>query len=157
MDSQDAIKLLEADHREAEALFDTFEKVKDKATAQEKMEIAKKVCGALLIHMEMEEKIFYPQVRQKIGDDDLMNESVVEHAGAKDLIRQIGMLKPDDPMFDAKIKVLAEQIKHHVEEEESEMFPKAQKSGLDLSVIGAELLKAKNQMREEHGLSPVPA
>lgn len=157
MDSQDAIKLLEADHREAEALFDHYEKVKEKASTQEKMEIAKKVCSALLIHMEIEEKIFYPQVRQKIDDDDLMNESLVEHAGAKDLIKQIGQLKPDDPMFDAKLKVLGEQIKHHVEEEESEMFPKVKKAGLDLSVIGAELLKGKNQMREEHGLTPVAA
>lgn len=157
MDSQDAIKLLEADHREAEALFDQFEKVKDKASAHEKMEIAKKVCGALLIHMEIEEKIFYPQVRQKIGDDDLMNESVVEHAGAKDLIRQIGRLDADDPMFDAKMKVLGEQIKHHVEEEESDMFPKVKKTRLDLAIIGAELLKGKNQMREEHGLSPLAA
>lgn len=157
MDSQDALKLLEADHREAEALFERFEKIKDKASADEKLDIAKKVCSALLIHMEIEEKIFYPQVRQKIDDDDLMNESVVEHAGAKDLIKQIGALKPDDPMFDAKIKVLGEQIKHHVEEEESEMFPKVRQAKLDLAVLGAELLKGKNQMREEHGLNPVPA
>lgn len=121
------------------------------------MEIAKKVCGALLIHMEIEEKIFYPQVRQKIDNDDMMNESVVEHAGAKDLIKKIGALKPDDPMFDAKMKVLGEQIKHHVEEEESDMFPKIKKVQLDLAVLGAELLKGKNQMREEHGLSPVAA
>lgn len=157
MDSQDAIKLLEADHREAEELFEKYEKIKDKASAQEKMEIAKKVCGALLIHMELEEKIFYPQVRQKIDDDDLMNESVVEHAGAKDLIKQIGLLNADDPMFDAKLKVLGEQIKHHVEEEESEMFPKVKKAQIDLAVVGAELKKGKEQMREEQGLLPASA
>lgn len=157
MDSQDAIKLLEADHREAEALFDHYEKVKEEASAQEKMKIAKKVCSALLIHMEIEEKIFYPQVRKKIDDDDLMNESVVEHASAKDLIKQIGQLKPNDPMFDAKIKVLGEQITHHVEEEESEMFPKVKKAKLDLSLIGAELRKGQSRMREEHGLTPVAA
>lgn len=157
MDSQDAITLLETDHREAEALFENFEDIKDKESAQEKLELAKKVCGALLIHMEIEEKIFYPQVRQKINDDDLVNESVVEHAGAKDLIKQLGALKADDPMFDAKMKVLSEQIKHHVEEEESEMFPKVRKANLDLNVIGAELLKGKNQMREESGLPPTDA
>ncbi|WP_249777556.1 hemerythrin domain-containing protein [Herbaspirillum robiniae] len=121
------------------------------------MKIAKKVCSALLIHMEIEEKIFYPQVRKKIDDDDLMNESMVEHARAKDLIKQIGQLKPNDPMFDAKIKVLGEQITRHVEEEESEMFPKVKKAKLDLSLIGAELRKGQNRMREEHGLTPVAA
>lgn len=154
MDSQDAITLLEGDHREAEALFEKFEDIKDKGSAQEKLELAKKVCGALLIHMEIEETIFYPQVRQKINDDDLMNESVVEHAGAKDLIKQLGELKADDPMFDAKMKVLSEQIQHHVEEEESEMFPKVRKANLNLDIIGAELLKGKNQMREQNGLPP---
>jgi hypothetical protein len=86
-----------------------------------------------------------------------MNEAEVEHEGAKDLIRQLGELKPSDPMFDAKIKVLGEQIEHHVEEEESDMFPKARKSGIDLDALGAELLAAKNQMRVQHGLPAVPA
>lgn len=157
MDSQDAISLLEADHREAEAIFHQFEKIKEKGSAEEKLALAKKVCGALLIHMEIEEKIFYPQVRQQIDDDDLMNESVVEHAGAKDLITQLGELKADDPMFDAKMKVLSEQIQHHVDEEESEMFPKVRKAGLDLDVIGAELLKGKTQMLEDNGLPPTGA
>jgi hemerythrin superfamily protein len=155
MDSQDALTLLQGDHREAEELFEKFEDIKDKASAQEKFELAQKVCGALLIHMEIEEKIFYPQVRQRIGDDDLMNESVVEHAGAKDLIKLLGELKADDPMFDSKMKVLSEQIQHHVEEEESEMFPKVRKANLDLQVLGAELLKGKAQMQEEQGLAPV--
>jgi uncharacterized coiled-coil DUF342 family protein len=86
-----------------------------------------------------------------------MNEALVEHDGAKELIKQIGQLKPSDPMFDAKIKVLSEQIDHHVEEEETDMFPKARSSGIDLIELGAQLLEAKNRMREEHGLPVVLA
>lgn len=155
--SQDAIQLLKADHEEAKKLFDHYENVKDRASPAEKMDIAKQVCGALLIHMEIEEKIFYPRVRAKISDDDLMNEAEVEHNGAKDLIQQLGDMDASDPMFDAKIKVLGEQIEHHVEEEEDEMFPKARKSGVDLVALGQELLAAKNQMRVSHGLEAVAA
>jgi hemerythrin superfamily protein len=152
--TQDAIALLKADHREAEALFEQYEKLKDADKTQEKFAIAKKVCSALLIHMEIEEKIFYPRVRGPVKDDDLMNEAVVEHAGAKDLITQLGALKPDDPMFDAKIKVLSEQIEHHVEEEEKEMFPKAEKSGVNLDQLGEDLFVAKNKLRVSHGMPP---
>lgn len=152
--TQDAIALLKADHREAEDLFEQYEKLKDADKTQEKYTIAKKVCAALLIHMEIEEKIFYPRVRGLVHDDDLMNEAVVEHAGAKELIEQLGSLKPEDPMFDAKIKVLSEQIQHHVEEEEKEMFPKAEKSGADLERLGEELLSEKKKIRVARGMPP---
>jgi hemerythrin superfamily protein len=155
--SQDAIVLLKSDHKEVKELFEKYEKTKDHSSDEQKMEIAKKVCGALLIHMEIEEKFFYPRVRQQIDDNDLMNEALVEHNGAKDLIKQLGEMKASDPMFDAKIKVLSEQIDHHVEEEETDMFPKARKSGIDLIELGRELFEAKNKMRVGRGLQAVPA
>jgi hemerythrin superfamily protein len=153
--THDAIELLKSDHREAEDLFEQYEKLKDADKTQEKLAIAKKVCGALLIHMEIEEKLFYPRVREATKDDDLVNEAVVEHTGAKDLIKQLGTMKPEDPMFDAKIKVLSEEIGHHVEEEEKEMFPKTQKTDIDLEALGNTLFEAKNKLRVEHGLPPV--
>ena len=152
--THDAIALLKEDHREAEDLFAQYDKLKEAGRDQGKFAIAKKVCAALLIHMEIEEKIFYPRVRGPVHDDDMMNEAEVEHAGAKDLIKQLGLLKPDDPMFDAKIKVLSEQIEHHVDEEEKDMFPDVKKTGIDLEELGAELFDAKNKMRAEHGLPP---
>jgi hemerythrin superfamily protein len=152
--THDAIDLLKADHREAEDLFEQYEKLKDAGKTQEKMAVARKVCGALLIHMEIEEKIFYPRVRGATEDDDMVNEAVVEHAGAKDLIRQLGTMKPEDPMFDAKIKVLSEEIEHHVGEEETEMFPKTRKTDIDLEALGNDLFEAKNKLRAEHGLPP---
>jgi hemerythrin superfamily protein len=139
--THDAIELLKSDHREAEDLFEQYEKLKDADKTQEKLAIAKKVCGALLIHMEIEEKLFYPRVREATKDDDL--------------IKQLGTMKPEDPMFDAKIKVLSEEIGHHVEEEEKEMFPKTQKTDIDLEALGNTLFEAKNKLRVEHGLPPV--
>jgi hemerythrin superfamily protein len=153
--SQDAIALLKADHREAEELFAQYDKMKDAGSTKEKFSIAQKVCGALLIHMEIEEKIFYPRVRKEVGDDDLMNEAVVEHAGAKDLIKELGAMKPEDPMFDAKVQVLSEQIEHHVKEEEGEMFPKAKGTDIDFESLGEELFNAKNKLHTEHGLPPL--
>lgn len=147
-----AIELLEADHREAEALFEEFEKAKDAGDNQAKFEIATKVCAALLIHMEIEETIFYPAARDATGDDDKLNEAQVEHDGAKKLIAEIGKLKPEDPMFDAKVKVLSEQIEHHVEEEENELFPETKKSDMDLEAIGEQLEEAKSALKAQHGI-----
>jgi len=149
--------LLTEDHRKVEKLFKEYAKAKDSGNNEEKMRIAKEVCGELLIHMEIEEKLFYPHLKQKIDEENMMNEAVVEHAGAKDLIKQLGSMEPSDPMFDAKIKVLSEEIAHHVEEEEEEMFPQATNSGLNLKALGEQLLHAKNQMRTDHGLEAVPA
>jgi iron-sulfur cluster repair protein YtfE (RIC family) len=146
----DAIGLLTADHRKAQALFDEYER--SSGSPEEKFEIAKTVCGEVLIHMAIEEAIFYPAVRQYIRDDDLMNEAEVEHEGAKELIRQLGEIEPDDPIFDAKMTVLAEQVNHHVQEEELGMFPKVLLSEADIVALGKELLTAKNEMRTNLGL-----
>jgi iron-sulfur cluster repair protein YtfE (RIC family) len=151
--TRNAIDLLTADHRKVEMLFNEYDGLKD-GNPEEKYEVAKKVCGDLLIHMAIEEAIFYPAVREKVSDEEMVNEAEVEHDGAKDLIRQLGEIKPDDPMFDAKMKVLSEQIDHHVQEEESGMFPKARLSKLDINALGARLLEAKNEMRTRLGLEP---
>jgi iron-sulfur cluster repair protein YtfE (RIC family) len=151
--STDAITLLTHDHHKAQDIFKKFDKVKDSISPQEKLQLVKEVCADLLIHMEIEEAIFYPAVRPEVKDDDMMNEAKVEHSGAKNLIRQLGELKPDDPMFDAKVTVLGEQIEHHVKEEEEEMFPKVKKTKIDLYALGEQLYAAKAKMRSDHGLS----
>jgi hemerythrin superfamily protein len=139
----DAIALLEADHREVEALFERYETAKD---ADDKAEIAAQVCLALKVHAQIEEELFYPPARKATGDTDLLDEAVVEHAGAKILIAQIEAMKPGQPLYDAKVKVLGEQIRHHVEEEESELFPEAREAGLDRAAIGAALAARKAEL-----------
>lgn len=139
----DAIALLEADHREVETLFDQFEAADEDL---KKGAIAAKICLALKVHTAIEEELFYPPARAQTGDADLVDEAVVEHMGAKDLIAQIEAMKPGQPLYDAKVKVLGEQIRHHVEEEESDLFPEAREAGMDLEAIGAALAERKVEL-----------
>lgn len=147
---QDAIELLKADHREAEKLFSQFKAVKDSGSDLEKREIVRKVCAALLVHMQIEEEIFYPAARDALEDDALVDEAVVEHNGAKDLIRQLGEAQTGSAMFDAKTKVLNEQIEHHVDEEEKKLFPRLRATNLDLHALGMNLAKAKEKLGRAH-------
>ncbi len=144
--ANDAIGLLMQDHKEVKAMFKQFEDLTDRSKVGKK-KIAVQICGALTLHTQIEEDIFYPAVRAAIKDDDLMDEAIVEHASAKELIAQIQDMDPGDELYDAKVKVLSEQIDHHVEEEEAEMFPKVRKSKLDLDQLGAVMAEAK--MRAE--------
>lgn len=146
VDAMSAIELLENDHREVEAYFQEFEDLEDEAA---KSELAQKICMALTVHMQIEEEIFYPEARKATKDDDLLDEAVVEHAGAKKLIAEIEEMEPGDDLFDAKVKVLGEMIQHHVEEEEQELFPEVKDSGMDLAAVGAEMAKRKSELMQE--------
>lgn len=141
---KDAIAMLEADHRKVEALFEQFEGLSDRSKASKK-KTADQICMELSIHAEVEEQVFYPAVRGPVKDEDLMDEAVVEHASAKELIAQIMEMDPGDDLYDAKVKVLSEQIEHHVKEEEEEMFPKVRKGKVNLEALGDEMeaFKAK--------------
>jgi len=141
-----AIDLLEQDHREVENYFEEFEELEDEKA---KGELAQKICMALTVHAQIEEEIFYPQARKATKDNDLLDESLVEHAGAKKLIAEIEEMEPGDELYDAKVKVLGEQIKHHVKEEEAELFPEVQDSGMDINAVGAQLAKRKAELMSE--------
>lgn len=143
---QDAIALLVADHRDVAEMFKKFEEMGDRAKVSKK-KLADQICEALVLHTTIEEEIFYPAVREASKDlEDVVDEAVVEHASAKDLIAQIQEMDPDDELYDAKVKVLGEQIEHHVEEEEKEMFPQVKKSGLDLAALGEEMKARKDEL-----------
>lgn len=144
--SPDALALLKADHELVQDLFDKFEKAR---TDKQKADLAEQICTELTIHAQIEEEIFYPAVREAIDDDDLMDEADVEHAGAKDLIAQIEASDPGEDHFDAKVTVLGEYVKHHVEEEQSEMFPKVRKAELDLKELGSEMSARKAELQAE--------
>ena len=141
-----AIELLEEDHREVEAYFEEFEELTDE---DEKGELAQNICMALTVHTQIEEEIFYPQARKATKDEDLLDEAIVEHAGAKQLIAEIQEMEPGEDLFDAKVTVLGEMIKHHVEEEEQELFPEVKDSGMDLEVIGAQMAKRKAELMKK--------
>ncbi|WP_457419350.1 hemerythrin domain-containing protein [Roseateles sp. P5_E7] len=147
-EAPDAIDLLITDHREVKALFKAYDKlVKAEAEAGEKQVVAAQICVMLTAHATAEEELFYPRAREVLGEDeDLVDEADVEHASAKELIAQIESGSPDDPLYDAKVKVLGEYIDHHVKEEEGEMFPKIRKSDLDLDALGEEIAARKAEL-----------
>ena len=151
---QDAIAMLIADHKKVKALFAKFHALKDGGSDGDKSAIVERVCNALKIHTAIEEEIFYPAVRKAIDDADLMEEALVEHAGAKALIAQLEEAEPSDELYDAKVTVLAEQIKRHVKEEEGDMFPKAKKAKVDTAALGVKMLKRKEALQTELGMSP---
>jgi hemerythrin superfamily protein len=142
---QDAIGLLTADHEKVKALFEQFEKLNDRPKVNKK-KIADLICRELTVHAQIEEEIFYPAMREASKDDDMIDEAVVEHAAAKDLIAQIREMDPGDDLYDAKVKVLSEQIGHHVGKEEDDMFDKARKADLDLAALGEEMAMRKDEL-----------
>lgn len=142
--SEDAISLLKADHRHVEDLLKKFEKAKDEDT---QAEIAAQICEELTAHAQVEEEIFYPAVREAMPElEDLLDEALVEHGSVKQLIADIEELEAGDPLFKARVTVLGEYVKHHVQEEEKEMMTKVKKSELDLEAMGAEILERKEEL-----------
>ena len=151
-DAEDAVSILTADHDKVKDLFSQFEEIKDLTDEhglKERQRIVAEACRELTIHTAVEDEIFYPAVRAAIKDDDLMNEAKVEHEGAKTLIGQIEKMKPADEMLTAKFTVLSEYVKHHIKEEQAEMFPKARKSDLDLHALGVKMLARKHELMGE--------
>jgi hemerythrin-like domain-containing protein len=130
------------------AWFKQYEDLEDNA---DKQALADKICLALTVHTQIEEKIYYPATREAIDDDDLLDEAEVEHASAKQLIAEIQGMKAGDHLFDAKVTVLGEYINHHVEEEEREMFPESRDSDLDLKTLGEQMAARKAELMKQAG------
>lgn len=148
---QDAIALLKQDHKLVSQLFDEFEKADD----EEQSAIAQRVCQLLTVHATIEEEILYPAAKEAFEDEedeDLINEAEVEHGSAKELIAKIEGMSDGDEHFKATVTVLGEYIKHHVKEEENELFPKLRKTELDLKEIGARLADRKFALMEQMGI-----
>jgi len=151
--SQDAIALLKEDHRTVEKLFKDFESAKGEGR---KEKLARQICLELSVHTKIEEEIFYPACEGKI-EEDLLKEAFVEHDSAKLLVAEIeaGSGQTDE-FFDAKVQVLSEQIEHHVEEEEKELFPQVRKADIDLDALGEQLAARKKELVAGYKASGVP-
>ena len=144
--AKDAVALLKADHEAVSQLFAEYEKTR---SVPNKKALVAKICTALSVHAQIEEEIFYPAVKAALKDKLLVPEATVEHAGVKDLISQLKGLEPDGEMYDAKVKVLSEYVKHHVKEEQNEMFPKARASSIDMAELGARMAARKVDLMDQ--------
>jgi hemerythrin-like domain-containing protein len=151
----DALELLKADHDKVKSLFREFESLKGNDDEDErKSELVDEICYELTVHAMLEEEIFYPVVRSAIDDDDMMDEADVEHAGARELISQLEVMYPGDDHFDATVTVLGEEIAHHIDKEESDMFEAARSAGIDLDDLGEQLSARKEELDEDLSSPP---
>ena len=153
----EATALLRADHKRVSALFEQYEGTR---SAAKKKTLVSTICLELSVHAQVEEEIFYPAVKAALKDKEMVPEATIEHATLKELIAQVKDKEPDGEMFDAKIKVMSEYVKHHVKEEQNEMFPKARKTRLDMNALGAQMAARKEELLASPELleaPPVPA
>lgn len=144
--TQEATALLRADHKKVDEMFKDYEKSR---SAAKKTQLKAQICMELTVHAQIEEEIFYPAMAEALRDKKLVPEAIVEHQSIKDLIAQVKDAEPDAEMVDAKMKVMSEWVKHHVKEEQTEMFPKAKQSKVDLKALGEELAARKQELMAE--------
>lgn len=145
----DAIALLQLDHERVRALFgelDILRGIEDED--ERRAELVDDICYELTVHNMLEEEIFYPAVRAATGDDELLDEAEMEHAGTRELISQLEVMYPGDEHFEATVAVLSEEIEHHIAREETEMFDAARASGLDLAALGRKLAARRAQLED---------
>lgn len=145
---EDAVDLLDADHKAVKKLFIDFNALCDDGAApSEKQPVADKICQALLVHAQIEEEIFYPAVRKATGDAPLVEEAIDEHAQAKETIAKIQGMDASDKDFDKTVKLLGELIDAHVLEEREQMFLEARLSNADLRGLAVQLFDRKQQLK----------
>jgi hemerythrin superfamily protein len=143
-----ALELLKRDHDEVDKMFAEFERIKDDGDDAQKEDLVARICEALTIHARIEESIFYPAARRALQEQgqDLLNEAAVEHQTMKDIVGRLEIAPTSDPLYDAGVKVLSEYVKHHVREEENELFPKVRATDLDLQALGRQLAQRKQEL-----------
>lgn len=153
-EQQDAIDILLEDHKKVQKMFKDFEKL-DRQDTEACEELVSTACTELKIHSLLEKELFYPAVRDQVEkeeDEDLLNEAEVEHQTVDQLIETLEGMDPGDAMYAAHFTVLSEYVKHHVQEEEKEMFPRVKKlKGLDLEALGEEMMGRKEELMSELG------
>jgi hemerythrin superfamily protein len=147
----DAITLLEEDHKKVRKLFRDFEELGDRAT-KTKLELAQKIDTELVIHTSIEEEIFYPGVQSEA--EEMIAEAIEEHNVVDRLLLEIRNLTPEDEAFTAKMTVMMENVEHHADEEEKELFPTVKKAmGMDaMRTLGERMSKRKIELMREHGI-----
>jgi hemerythrin superfamily protein len=153
-ETPDILSLLTSDHAEVRAAFDDYERLgEDSAKASERHELAQRICRMLTVHATIEEEFFYPAARAAGVDPGLLDEAKVEHASARTLIAEIEAAGPDERLYDAKLKVLGEYVNHHVQEEESELFPQVRRAKMDLYEIVMPMATRRAELMQA-GLAP---
>jgi hemerythrin-like domain-containing protein len=139
-----AIALLKEDHQKVKDLFDQFEEATGSAT---RAKIVAETLMELKVHATVEEELFYPALRQEIEDEEgIMDEADEEHHVAKVLIAELEKMKGDEDHWEAKFTVLAENVRHHIKEEEGKMFKEAKRTEIDFDLLGNQMAYLKETL-----------
>ena len=139
----DVLGMLKDDHKKVKGLFDRFEHTED---AEERTEIIKTALQELEVHAELEEKILYPAFREQLDEEDLIDEAFEEHHVVHLLIKELKGARGKQGRRDAKFTVLAENVKHHIKEEENSLFPQVEDLDLDWETLFAKVEKKRAQL-----------
>jgi hemerythrin superfamily protein len=135
--------MLREDHKKVKGLFEEFEQAEDATT---KKRIVETALTELEVHSKLEEELIYPAIRAEIDNDELMDEALEEHHVVHGLLEELKKMKPGNERYDAKFTVLAENVRHHIKEEESEMFSKAEDCEIDWETLCSQVVKRKEQL-----------
>lgn len=155
--TSDAIAVLTADHDDVRQLFADYDELMiGDAPPEDRLALATEVCNALTAHATAEEELFYPAVRSALGDAERVDEAQSEHASARMLIERLQGMQPDDDAFDDTVRVLAEAVEHHVQEEEGDMFPRMRESAVDLASLGEQISARKEEVLASLEETPAP-
>jgi hypothetical protein len=147
-----AFAFLMEQHREVEGFFEQFEKAR---SDEQKSQLARQICLALKVHAQIEEELVYSAAHDQLPEEDLVDEAIVEHASAKDLIARIEAMEVGEHLFEARVKVLGEYVRHHVQEEEKELFPEIQKNTqMDLVSLGEQLQRRAEELKAQLAAEP---
>jgi hemerythrin superfamily protein len=144
-----AINVLTDDHNRVRGLFKYFAQLEGDGPTAARIAVVDDICKELVIHAAIEDELFYPAARNAINDDDLVNEAQVEHDAIRYLMDQLSPVNKDDTRFCAKVKVLREYVKHHMDEEEKEFFPKVKQAKIDLPALGQQLMERREALRAQ--------
>jgi len=149
---EDVIEILTEDHRRVDDMFDEYEAMKNDGDDEAKEERVAAICLALTVHATVEEELFYPAAREALDEEDadMIDEAEVEHSTVKDLIAELADMTPSDDLYDAKVKVLSEYVRHHVQEEEGSIFPAIRDTDLDLETLGADIAARREELMDEY-------
>lgn len=146
----EVIAMLKDDHKRVKKSFRDFERVKSSKDSESCQQLVEQVCNELTLHTKLEEEFLYPAAKGALKEADLVNEAEVEHGSAKALIEQLKGMSPDDEKYAATFIVLGEYVKHHVKEEETEMFPQLGKArGIDWETLADEMNARREELTQE--------
>jgi len=149
----DIIEMLTADHQRVKRAFREGERLAQQGDMEALEPLVQQTCAELTVHAQIEEAVFYPAVREAIKEPELIDEAEIEHASAKELIAQLQGMRAEDPKFAAIFKVLGEYVKHHIKEEESELFEQLNRTGIQWEPLLQEMQELRAELMAEQGLT----